>query len=110
MRLSRGFWQTYKESPADAQIPSHRLMLRAGLIHKAAAGLYNQLPMGRRSIRKIEEIVRQEMDRAGAFELLASVVTPGELWRESGRWEKMGDELLSFQRQIRGRSLPLSHQ
>ncbi len=96
MRLSRGFWQTYKESPADAQIPSHRLMLRAGLVHKAAAGLYNQLPMGRRSIRKIEEIVRQEMDRAGAFELLASVVTPGDLWRESGRWEKMGDELLSF--------------
>ncbi len=97
MRLSRGFWQTYKETPAEAQIPSHRLMLRAGLIHKAAAGLYNQLPMGRRSIRKIEDIVRQEMDRAGAFEILACVATPGELWKESGRWEKMGGELLTFQ-------------
>ncbi len=96
MKLSKGFWQTYKETPAEAQIPSHRLMLRTGLIHKSAAGIYDYLPMGYRSIRKIEQIVREEMDRAGAYELLMSVVTPGELWQESGRWDKMGDEMLTF--------------
>lgn len=96
MRLSRGFWQTYKEVPADAEIPSHRLMIRAGLIHKSGAGLYNYLPMGYRVIRKIEQIVREEMDRADAHELLMTVVTPGELWRESGRWETMGGEMLKF--------------
>lgn len=96
MRLSRGFWQTYKEVPADAEIPSHRLMIRAGLIHKSGAGLYNYLPMGYRTIRKIEQIVREEMDRADAHELLMTVVTPGELWQESGRWQTMGGEMLKF--------------
>lgn len=96
MKLSRGFWQTYKETPADAEIPSHRLMMRAGLIHKVGAGLYNYLPMGYRTIRKVEQIVREEMDRADCHELLMTVVTPGELWQESGRWDAMGGEMLTF--------------
>lgn len=96
MILSKGFWQTYKEVPADATIPSHQLMMRAGLIHKSAAGLYNYLPMGYRSIRKVEQIVREEMDKAGCYEMLMSVVTPGELWQETGRWDKMGGEMLKF--------------
>ena len=107
MKLSQGFWQTYKEIPAEAQIISHQLMLRAGLIHKSAAGIYNYLPVGYRSIRKIEQIVREEMDRAGALELLMSVVTPRDLWEESGRWDKMGDEMVSF-KDKGGRSLCLS--
>lgn len=78
MILSKGFWQTYKEVPADATIASHQLMMRAGLIHKSAAGLYNYLPMGYRSIRKVEQIVREEMDKAGCYEMLMSVVTPGD--------------------------------
>ncbi|PJB52449.1 MAG: proline--tRNA ligase, partial [Bdellovibrio sp. CG_4_9_14_3_um_filter_39_7] len=96
MKLSKAFWQTYKENPAEAEIPSHRLMLRAGLIHKSAAGIYNYLPFGYRVVRKIEQIVREEMDKTGAQELLMSVITPGELWQESGRWEVMGDEMLKF--------------
>ncbi|EPZ50570.1 proline--tRNA ligase [Bacteriovorax sp. BAL6_X] len=96
MILSKGFWQTYKEVPADATIASHQLMMRAGLIHKSAAGLYNYLPMGYRSIRKVEQIVREEMDKAGCYEMLMSVVTPGELWQETGRWDKMGGEMLKF--------------
>ena len=96
MKLSQGFWQTYKDTPADAVIPSHQLMMRAGLIHKSAAGLYNYLPMGYRSIRKVEQIVREEMDKAGCHELLMTVVTSGDLWKETGRWEKMGGEMLKF--------------
>jgi len=96
MKLSKAFWQTYKENPAEAEIPSHRLMLRAGLIHKSAAGIYNYLPFGYRVVRKIEQIVREEMDKTGAQELLMSVITPGELWQESGRWDVMGDEMLKF--------------
>jgi len=96
MKLSKSFWQTYKEVPADAVIPSHQLMMRAGLIHKSAAGLYSYLPMGYRSIRKVEQIVREEMDKAGCHELLMTVVTPGELWQETGRWDKMGGEMLKF--------------
>jgi prolyl-tRNA synthetase len=96
MKLSNGFWQTYKDTPADAVIPSHQLMMRAGLIHKSAAGLYNYLPMGYRSIRKVEQIVREEMDKAGCHELLMTVVTSGELWKETGRWDKMGGEMLKF--------------
>lgn len=96
MRLSQGFWQTYKETPAEAEIPSHQLMLRAGLIHKSAAGIYNYLPLGYRVVRKVEQIVREEMDKAGCLELLMTVVTPGDLWKESGRWEVMGGEMLKF--------------
>ncbi len=96
MKLTRAFWQTYKETPSDAEIPSHQLMMRAGLIHKVGAGLYTYLPMGYRTIRKIEQIVREEMDRANCQELLMPMVTPGELWQESGRWDKMGALMLTF--------------
>ncbi|MBT5093255.1 MAG: proline--tRNA ligase, partial [Halobacteriovoraceae bacterium] len=95
MKLSSGFWQTYKEVPADAEIPSHRLMMRAGLIQKSAAGIYNYLPFLVRTIRKVEEIVRSEMDKI-SYEVTMSVVTPGELWKESGRWDVMGGEMLKF--------------
>lgn len=97
MRLSKSFWQTYKENPNDAEIPSHQLMMRAGLIHKAGAGLYNYLPFALRSIKKIESVIREELDKIGCQEILMTVVTPGELWQESGRWDKMGDLMLKFQ-------------
>lgn len=95
MRLSQSLWQTFKEVPAEAEIPSHRLMLRAGLIHKSGAGIYNLLPFGLRTVQKIERIVREELDRAGCQEILMSMVTPGELWQESGRWDLM-TEMLKF--------------
>ena len=85
---------TLKETPADAEIVSHQLMLRAGLIRKLASGLYSWLPLGLRVMRKVERIVREEMDRAGALELLMPAVQPAELWQESGRWQKYGPELL----------------
>jgi prolyl-tRNA synthetase len=94
MRASSFFVATLREAPADAEIVSHRLMLRAGMIRRLAAGIYTYLPMGLRSIRKIETIIREEMNRAGAIELLMPVVQPAELWMESGRWQKMGPELL----------------
>jgi len=94
MRASKYFISTLKEAPADAEVISHRLMLRAGMIKKVAAGIYNYLPLGLRSIRRIEAIIREEMNRAGAIELLMPVVQPAELWMESGRWHKMGPELL----------------
>lgn len=96
MKLSQGFWQTYKEVPADAEIASHQLMIRTGLIHKSGAGLYNYLPMGLRSIRKVEKIIREELDAIGCHEITMSVVTPGELWQETGRWDKMGGLMLRF--------------
>ncbi|MBQ0764614.1 proline--tRNA ligase [Marinobacter psychrophilus] len=94
MRASRYLIATQKETPADAEIISHQLMLRAGLIRKLAAGLYTWLPMGLRTLRKVERIVREEMDRSGAQELLMPAVQPAELWRESGRWDEYGGELL----------------
>jgi len=94
MRTSNFPLQTLKEVPADAEIASHRLMLRAGLIRKLAAGLYTWLPMGLRVLRKVENIVREEMDSAGALEVLMPAVQPAELWQESGRWELYGAELL----------------
>jgi prolyl-tRNA synthetase len=94
MHASRYFISTLKEAPADAEIVSHQLMLRAGLIKRLAGGIYTYLPMGLRTIRKVEAIVRDEMTRAGAIELLMPVVQPAELWQESGRWTKYGPELL----------------
>ena len=88
------FISTLKEVPADAEVISHSLMLRAGMIRRLAAGIYTYMPIGLRSIRKIETIIREEMNRAGAIELLMPVVQPAELWMESGRWQKMGPELL----------------
>ena len=96
MRLSRLPLNTLKEVPADAEVISHQLMLRAGLIRKLASGLYTWLPMGLRVLRKIEHVVREEMNRAGAFELLMPSVQPAELWHESGRWSEYGPELLRF--------------
>ncbi len=96
MRASRFFVATLKEVPAEAEIVSHRLMLRAGLIRRLAAGVYSWLPAGLRVQRKIETIVRQEMNRAGAVELSMPVVQPAELWQESGRWSAYGPELLRF--------------
>ena len=94
MRLSRFPINTAKESPADAEVISHKLMLRAGLIRRLAAGVYTFLPMGLRAVRKVEQIIREEMNRAGALELLMPAVQPAELWQESGRWDQYGPELL----------------
>jgi prolyl-tRNA synthetase len=96
MRTSQFPLNTIKETPADAEIVSHKLMLRAGLIRKLAAGLYNWLPLGLRVLRKVETIVREEMDRAGALEVLMPAVQPAELWQESGRWNVFGPELCRF--------------
>ena len=94
MRASRFFISTLKEAPSDAEIVSHKLMLRAGMIRRLGSGIYNYMPMGLRVIRKVESIVREEMNRAGAVELLMPLVQPAELWQETGRWDKMGPELL----------------
>jgi prolyl-tRNA synthetase len=97
MRASQILVSTLRETPADAEVISHQLMLRAGLVRKLASGLYSWLPMGLRVLRKVERIVREEMDRSGAQELLMPVVQPAELWQESGRWEQYGAELLRIQ-------------
>ena len=94
MRLSRYPINTLRDVPADAEIVSHQLMLRAGLIRRLASGLYTWLPMGLRVLRKVDAIVREEMDRAGAIELVMPMVQPAELWQESGRWDQFGPELL----------------
>jgi len=94
MRVSQFLLSTLKETPADAEIVSHQLMLRAGLIRRLASGLYTWLPLGYRVLRKVENIVREEMDRVGAMEILMPAVQPAELWQESGRWEQYGPELL----------------
>ncbi|HUK05929.1 MAG TPA: proline--tRNA ligase [Burkholderiales bacterium] len=97
MRSSRHFISTIKEAPADAELASHRLMIRSGMIRRLAAGIYTWMPVGLRVVRKIEAIVREEMNRAGATELSMPVVQPAELWQESGRWDAYGPELLRFQ-------------
>ncbi|UNK56474.1 proline--tRNA ligase [Pseudoxanthomonas daejeonensis] len=96
MRLSRFHLHTTKETPADAELVSHRLMLRAGMIRKLAAGLYTWSPLGLRVLRKVEAVVRQEMDRAGAIELQLPTIQPQDLWEETGRWEKFGAQLLKI--------------
>ena len=97
MRWSQYPVNTTKETPADAEVVSHQLMLRAGLIRKLAAGLYTWMPLGLRALRKVENIIREEMDRAGALEVLMPGAIPAELWAESGRCDKFGPELLRFQ-------------
>ncbi|MCG2633670.1 MAG: proline--tRNA ligase [Gammaproteobacteria bacterium] len=97
MRVSGYFLSTLKENPADAEVVSHQLMLRAGLIRRLASGLYSWLPLGLRVLRRVEQVVREEMDRAGALELLMPAIQPAELWQESGRWGKYGGELLRLQ-------------
>lgn len=94
MRISQFHFQTLKEDPSDAEVVSHKLMLRASMIRRLGAGIYSYMPLGLRVIRKVENIIREEMNRAGAIELLMPLVQPAELWQETGRWEKMGPELL----------------
>ena len=96
MRLSQYPINTLKEVPSDAEVVSHQLMLRTGMIRRLAAGLYVWLPMGLRVLRKVERVIREEMDRAGALELCMPTLQPAELWKESGRWTKYGPELLRF--------------
>ena len=94
MRTSEMLLPTLREDPVDTVLVSHRLMLRAGMIRQLASGLYTWLPLGLRVLKKVERIVREEMDRAGAQEVLMSGVQPSELWQESGRWNQFGPELL----------------
>ncbi|WP_036170148.1 proline--tRNA ligase [Massilia sp. 9096] len=94
MRASRFFISTLKEAPSDAEIVSHKLMMRAGMIKRLGSGIYTYMPLGLRVIRKVEAIIREEMNNAGAIELLMPMVQPAELWQETGRWDKMGPELL----------------
>ena len=94
MHVSRFFLSTLKEAPAEAELASHRLMLRAGMIKRLSAGIYTWMPLGLRVLRKVEAVVREEMNRAGAIELLMPFVQPAELWQESERWDKYGPELL----------------
>ncbi|MFH1603822.1 MAG: proline--tRNA ligase, partial [Pseudomonadota bacterium] len=96
MRVSQFFLSTLREAPAEAEIVSHKLMLRAGIIRRLAGGIYTWMPLGLRVVRKVEAIVREEMNRAGAIELSMPAVQPAELWQESGRWDKYGPELLRF--------------
>jgi prolyl-tRNA synthetase len=111
MRATRFLIATLKETPADAEVISHQLMLRAGMIRKLASGLYTWLPLGLRVLRKVERIIRQEMDKSGAQEVLMPVVQPSELWIESGRWEQYGPELLRINdRHDRGFCLGPTHE
>ena len=96
MRTSQILIPTLREDPGEAETVSHKLMLRAGLIRKVAAGIYTYLPLGLRVIRKVEQIIREEMNRAGAQELLMPIASPAELWRETARWNFYGKELLRF--------------
>jgi prolyl-tRNA synthetase len=96
MRVSQFFLSTLKEAPAEAELVSHKLMLRAGLIKKLGSGLYSWMPLGLRVLRKVENVVREEMDRAGAIELLMPAVQPAELWQESGRWAQFGPQMLKI--------------
>ena len=93
MRMSSSFIPTMRQDPGEAEVISHRLMLRAGMIRKVAAGIYSYLPLGLRVIRKVENIIREEMNRAGAQEVLLPVLSPAELWQETGRWDFYGKEL-----------------
>ena len=107
MKLSKSFWKTFKEKPSDAEIPSHILMSRAGLISKSGAGIYNFLPFGLKVLKKIEGIIRKRLDEIDSMEISMSVITPGELWQESGRWQGFGSEMLKFEDKV-GRDLCIS--
>ncbi len=96
MRLSQSFLSTLKEAPAEAELISHQLMLRAGLIRRLGSGLYTWMPLGLRVLRKVEAVVREEMDRSGALEVLMPAVIPAELWQETGRWDKFGPQMLKI--------------
>src|SRR5207342_1537238 len=111
MRTSQVLIPTLREDPGEAETVSHKLMLRAGLIRRVAAGIYTYLPLGLRVIRKVEQIIREEMNRAGAQELLMPIASPAELWQETGRWSFYGKELLRFKdRHERGFCLGPTHE
>ena len=96
MRFRSSYIPTLKESPADAEVISHKLLVRAGMVRKLTSGIYVYMPLALRSLKKIENIIREEMEAAGFEELLLPAVQPGDLWKESGRWEHYGKELLRF--------------
>jgi len=96
MRMSQTLVPTLKEAPAEAEVPSHILMVRGGYLRKVAAGIYSFLPLGWRVVQKVERIIREEMNRSGASEVFLPAVIPAELWQESGRWDAYGDQLLRF--------------
>jgi len=111
MKMSQVWAPTLREVPADAEIPSHQLMLRAGLIRKSVSGIYTYLPLGYRVIRKVEQIIREEMDRQGGQEILMSAVQSADLWRETGRWDDYGSEMFKFtDRAGRGLCLGPTHE
>lgn len=97
MRFSKSFIKTLKETPKEAETASHKLLLRASMIKKLTSGVYTYLPLGYKALKKVENIVREEMDRAGAQEILMPVLQPAELWKESGRWEVMGPLMMKLQ-------------
>ena len=97
MRFSKLYAKTLKETPKDAEVISHQLMMRSGMIKKVASGVYTYLPLGYKALRKVEEITREEMDRAGSQELFMPVLQPAELWKETGRWAAMGPEMMRLQ-------------
>lgn len=96
MKLSNSFWQTYKETPADAEVPSHQLLLRAGFLNKTTGGIYSYLPMATKVLHKVQNIIREELNKIGAQEILMSFVTPAELWKSSGRWDQMGPLMIKL--------------
>ena len=108
MRLSQFHLRTEKETPADAEVISHQLMLKAGMIRKPAAGLYTWSPLGLRVMRKVEAVVREEMNRGGAIEMAMPSIQPKELWEETGRWAKFGPQLLKI-RDRKEQDLSLIH-
>ena len=96
MRFSKYYIPTLKEAPADAEVISHQLLVRAGMIRKVTSGIYSYLPLGMRALERVSKIVREEMNKAGAMEILMPAVQPADLWIESGRWAAYGKELLRF--------------
>ena len=90
MKWTKSMIQTLRDNPQDAEIDSHKLLVRAGIVKKLAGGLYTYLPLGMRSLKKVQAIIREEMDRAGALEIVMPILQPAELWKQSGRWESMG--------------------
>jgi len=109
MRMSQIFAPTLREVPSEADIPSHQLMLRAGMIRKAVSGVYSYLHLGCRVVRKIEEIVREEMDRQGAQEVLMPAIQSADIWRETGRWDDYGNEMFPPQRPARKGNVPWTY-
>ncbi|RKY01749.1 proline--tRNA ligase, partial [Candidatus Poribacteria bacterium] len=112
MRMSRMFGRTLREIPAEAELPSHQLLLRAGMIRRLASGLYTLLPLAQRAVRKIEDIIREEMDAIGGQEIDMPLVHPAELWKKTGRWQQLaGKELVSFKdRNDREMVLAMTHE